>query len=119
MAQGPWQAVPLGGCGQPAPSPAPHAPDQPLHLQPYLPASQWFPRGSAPPWASAKTTAALRSQRSSSVSLFQNWSRGNRRCVRGGCAGRTGHMARSALTAASGVCGDGAETVSGPGLRVH
>lgn len=90
MAQGPRQVMPLGGCGQPALSPAPHAPDRLLHLQQYLPESRWFPRGSAPPWASVRTTLALRSRRSSSVSLCPNQSSRSRRCVRGAPCGQNG-----------------------------
>lgn len=104
MAQGPRQVMPLGGCGQPALSPAPHAPDRLLHLQQYLPESRWFPRGSAPPWASVRTTLALRSRRPSSVSLCPNQSSGSRRCVRGAPCGQTERVARSAPIAASGVC---------------
>lgn len=118
MAQGPRQVMPLGGCGQPALSPAPHAPDWLLHLQQYLPESRWFPRGSAPPWASVRTTLALRSQRPSSVSLCPNQSSGSRRCVRGAPCGQTERAARSAPIAAQACVWRRDGRLGGPGLRV-
>lgn len=80
------QSYPRGGCGEPALGYSLRSVLSPCRSlgscpQTYLLRLLWFPKGSAPPWASARTTAPVRLRRSSSAFVLQNWSSGNRRCV--------------------------------------
>lgn len=84
--RGSGQSYPRGGCGEPALGYSLRSLLSPCRSlgscpQMYLLRLLWFPKGSAPPWASARTTASVSLRRSSSASVLQNWSSGNRRCV--------------------------------------